>query len=251
MSKVRFKLCAGEALAAILLVFLCCGSSTAMDISVERLPNGFRAISAKGEIVPGDAERLRIALQSADRDENGQKGILLDSPGGLVSEALAIAGVMDREKDVSTWVISGAVCASACAQIVFLSGVYRIVFDGGKLGIHSCSRVGVRAEICNDAIAKNAFQHGVSHGAVMQFMEQRGPSEMAWLSSWEADCWGYTLWPLRYHRGVKRGELSPCFTMVAQCYELFKNSQQSSSLTHDCVVQKINTWLKTLAGAER
>jgi hypothetical protein len=212
-----------------------------MDFSIQRLSNGFRAISAKGKIVDGDAERLRIALQSADRDENGQKGILLDSPGGLVSEALAMAALMDREKNVSTWVLPDAECASACAAIVFVSGNYRIVFDGGKLGIHSCSLGGTRDELCNDEIAQNAFKHGVSYGAVMAYMVQRGPSEMAWLSSWEADCWGLTLWPPTYHRGTKRGEVSPCMKMALQC-GLWK---QSVSTVTNCVVQKFDTWRKT------
>jgi len=41
--------------------------ATAMNISIHRL--GFRAIFAQGAIVNGDAERLRIALRSADGDE--------------------------------------------------------------------------------------------------------------------------------------------------------------------------------------
>jgi hypothetical protein len=239
MSKVGLKLRVGETLAIIFLLSLVAPLS-AMEISIQQLPNGFRAISAKGEIVDGDAERLRVALQSADRDENGTKDILLDSPGGLVSEALAMVAVMDREKDVSTWVISGAECASACAQIVFVSGVYRIIFDGGKIGIHSCSLAGTRDELCNQKIADNAFKHGLSYGAVMQYMAQRDPSEMAWLTSWEADCWGLTLWPASYHRGTKRGEVSPCMKMAAQC-GLFKPQHSVSSVTK-CVVQKFHDW---------
>lgn len=114
MSKVgsRLLLRGREALAAIVLILSFVAPAAAMDISIQRLPNGFRAISAKGVIVDGDAERLRIALQSADIDENGQKNINLDSPGGQVNEALAMAAVMDQDK-VSTWVLPGVECASA------------------------------------------------------------------------------------------------------------------------------------------
>jgi hypothetical protein len=229
--------------AAILLIFSFVAPAAAMDIAIRRLPDGFRSIFATGPIVHGDAERLRIALQSADRDKWGNKDIILDSPGGQVGEALAMAAVMDQEK-VSTWVMSGGQCASACAQIVFLSGNYRIVFDGGKLGIHSCSLGGIRDELCNDEIAQNAFKHGVSYGAVMQYMERRGPSEMAWLSSWEADCQGYTLWPPEHHRGTERGEVSPCLKMAAQC-DVLLNSQGSVSSFAACVVEKFASWRKT------
>jgi hypothetical protein len=187
-----------------------------MDISIQQLPNGFHAVFAKGDIVKGDAEKLRRALPSADRDEDGNKDIALDSRGGDVREALAIAAIMDQEK-VSTYVLAGASCVSACAQIVFLSGTFRMVFDGGRLGIHTCSRNGVRNDLCNSEIADNAFKHGIPYGSVMAFMEQRGPDEAAWFNSTDADCWGYTRWPLKYHRGIKQGEPAPCVIKIREC----------------------------------
>jgi hypothetical protein len=218
ISKAEFALLqrALKGLAAILMMLSFAASAAAMDISNWRLPNGFQAVLAKGTIVDGDAKRLRIALQSADRDEYGFKNLVLDSPGGLVGEALAMAALVDQEK-LSTWVLPGAECASACAQIVFLSGQYRIVFDGGRLGIHSCSKSGIRDDLCNDEIAKNAFVHGIPYGSVMAFMQQRGASEMAWFSSRDADCWGFTLWPPEYHRGIKRGEPAPCVIKIYEC----------------------------------
>jgi hypothetical protein len=139
----------------------------------------------------------------------------------------------------------GAKCASACAKIVFLSGTYRSVFDGGQLGIHSCSLGGIRDELCNDKVAKNAVGHGVEYGSVMQFMLTKGPSEMAWLDSWEADCWGYTLWPPEYHRGKKPGDPSPCIIMAFRC-GVWNNPQPPMSSVHACVVQKFDTWQKTI-----
>jgi hypothetical protein len=187
-----------------------------MDISVKQLPDGFHMVAATGEIIAGDAERLRIALRSADRDRWGNKGVALDSGGGLVNEALAMISIMDEEK-VATVVLSGAECASACAAILFLSGVYRMIFEGGRLGIHSCSMGLVRADLCNEQIAENAFKHGIPHGSVMAFMVQRGPSDMAWFSASGADCWGFTLWPSEYHRGITRGEPAPCVIKAFRC----------------------------------
>jgi hypothetical protein len=130
-----------SALVLVLVLVVGPAPTSAMDISIQRLPDGFHAVFANGFIVPGDTERLRVALQSADRDRWGNKDVALNSGGGSVTEALAMAELMDQEK-VSTYVLAGGECASACAQIVFFSGIYREVFDGGRLGIHSgfCSR---------------------------------------------------------------------------------------------------------------
>ena len=116
-------------------------SASAMEFYILSMRDGIRVVFATGDIVAGDNERLRVALQSADRDQFGLKRVVLKSGGGLVIEALAIVALMDKEK-VSTIVPPSAVCASACAQILFLAGVQHVVMDGGALGIHSCSNGG-------------------------------------------------------------------------------------------------------------
>ena len=45
----------------------------AMDFSIFTLPQGLRVVIAKGEIVAGDAEHLRVVLQSVERDQWGNK----------------------------------------------------------------------------------------------------------------------------------------------------------------------------------
>jgi hypothetical protein len=104
-------------------------SAAAMEFSTKRLSDGDRFVLAKGEIVDGDTERLRTALQSLGRNRFGNKELALESGGGLVAEALKMVALMDQEK-VSTVVLPGTTCASACAQIVFLAGVHRVVADG-------------------------------------------------------------------------------------------------------------------------
>ena len=106
-----------------------------MEFEIIRVPDGQRLVMAKGQIAAGDADRLAVALQSADRDRWGNKGIGLWSPGGSVAEAFAMVRVMDRVR-VNTIVPSDMYCASACSQILFVSGVFRAVLDGGKLGMH-------------------------------------------------------------------------------------------------------------------
>lgn len=183
----------------------------AMEITTMAGPDGRRSVVARGVIGTGDTERLRVALASADRGPDGLRTIAFDSRGGAVDEALAMAALMDREK-VAVVVESGATCASACAQIVFLAGVNRMVQDGGRLGFHSCSRVGARAREsdCNEMIARQAAARGAPYGIVMAFMELTGPAHMRWLDAADADCWGLTIWPEGSKRGMKPGAVPPC-----------------------------------------
>jgi hypothetical protein len=150
-----------------------------MDFSTQQLSDGDHFVLAKGEIVAGDTERLRIALQSVGRNRYGNKEMPLESGGGLVGEALKMVALMDEEK-VSTVVLPGAMCASACAQIVFLAGVHRIVAEGGRLGMHTCAAGRNRSLLCNEIIAQNAFNHGTPHGSVMTFMKYTG---LKWFGS--------------------------------------------------------------------
>jgi hypothetical protein len=63
----------GKAVAAVLLVFNLTETAAAMDISIVRLPNGFRSVLAKGIIDDGDTDGLRAVLRLADRDEHSIK----------------------------------------------------------------------------------------------------------------------------------------------------------------------------------
>lgn len=186
-------------------------SASAMDFTISQGADGARIVVARGPIIAGDAERFRVVLQSADRDTFGHKTIALNSVGGVVGEAFAMAELMDREK-VATVVRPGAVCASACAQIVFLAGLHRVVLDGGRLGLHTCAsaRDGTRSPFCNEMIAQHAVAHGTAYGPIMAFMQMAGATQVKWLDAEDADCWGLTRWPPGIGRGTKEGELPPC-----------------------------------------
>lgn len=183
----------------------------AMEITTIAGPDGRRSVLARDAIAPGDTERLRAALAAADKGQDGLRSIALDSRGGAVEEAFSMAALMDRER-VAVVVRSGAICASACAQIVFLAGVHRFVEDGGRLGFHSCrvAGAGTRAPICNEMIARQAADRGASYGVVMALMQLTGPAQMSWLDAAGADCWGLTVWPDGSGRGTKRGDVPPC-----------------------------------------
>jgi hypothetical protein len=143
-------------------------------------------VHAVGPIEKGDAANF-AALPKFNTLE-------LESPGGLVNEALAIAANMDARGGIRTVVKPGADCASACAMALFVSGTTRIVYMGGRLGIHSCARGGIRAPECNTEMAANATAHGVPWGVIESFGNATKPSDMMWLNAEDAECWGLMKW---------------------------------------------------------
>jgi hypothetical protein len=143
-------------------------------------------VHASGPIEKGDAAKF-AALPKFNT-------LQLDSPGGLVDEALAIAKNMRARGGIRTVVKPGAECASACAMALFVSGETRIVYWGGRLGIHSCARGNVPAPECNKEMATNALAHGVPWGTIEGFGNGTKPSDMLWLSGEDAECWGLMKW---------------------------------------------------------
>ncbi len=75
----------------------------------------------------------------------------------------------------SVYVPSGFGCASACASIIFLSGRFHIVLDGGFIAFHTCS-ININAKphpssFCNERIFDNAWNHGTSFGLLSYLMQ--------------------------------------------------------------------------------
>jgi hypothetical protein len=119
----------------------------------------------------------------------------LDSPGGSVGEALRMVANMDARGGVRAVVKPGSSCASACAMALFVSGKTRVVYMGGRLGLHSCAMPdGTPAPECNEAMAANAVAHGVPWGVIEGFSKYTSPSNMTWLGAEDAECFGLIKW---------------------------------------------------------
>ena len=167
-----------------------------------------RAILASGEIVPGDAGRLARVLGRGTPSYHGTEQILLDSPGGVVVEAIAMAELM-RKTGVTTVVPASAMCASACASVLFVAGKYRAVQPGGQLLIHSCfdARNGRKIDQCDAYLAARAQQQGISGRAMMAFQEiAPGPQYGVLFSADDAACFGLT----RAFGQAALGDNAPC-----------------------------------------
>lgn len=98
-------------------------------IRFELQPGG--VMLAKGAIDPGSATRF-----AAEIEARGEyvKVVQLDSPGGSVSDALAMSKLI-RERQLNTVVEKGALCASSC-PLLLAGGVERTVAEGAVVGVH-------------------------------------------------------------------------------------------------------------------
>ncbi len=90
-----------------------------------------RVLLVSGQIDTGDADRFDTYLSEMQEQPDM---VALHSPGGQVSEALLI-GAQIREAGLSSAVLPGAVCMSACPYIL-AGGVARIVSLQGIVGLH-------------------------------------------------------------------------------------------------------------------
>lgn len=192
---ILLSLCVGEWLGRV---------AHAADVAVVNW-RGHQVLKLSGLIDDGTEQKLAAQLAQVTALPYGLPILLLDSPGGLVDEALLISTLLDQ-KPVHTVVPDGARCASACASIVFIAGKARTVEDHGLLGQHSCSLGGVPDEACNETLSKHAVEHGVSHGSIAAFVNQVSPESMLWFSREDAEGWGLTRYPGEELSGFEKSE---------------------------------------------
>jgi hypothetical protein len=93
------------------------------------LPKGI--LQASGSIDPGAAARFESEF--AERGEY-IRTVSLDSPGGSLDDAMAMARVI-RERKLPTQVRDGALCASSC-PLVLAGGTVRTVAEKAAVGVH-------------------------------------------------------------------------------------------------------------------
>lgn len=167
---------------------------------------GHQVLRLSGPIEAGTAERFAEMAANVPALPHGLPVLLLDSPGGLVDEAMKMSAFMDAHP-FHTVVPDGARCASACASILFIAGKNRTVEGSGLLGQHSCAIDGVKVQSCNDLLAENAVNHGVAYGSVAAFVTYTAPQDIAWLSKQDAEGWSLTRYPWEDLSGFE--EISP------------------------------------------
>jgi hypothetical protein len=102
-------------------------------------------LMATGTITPGLSETF-----AAEIGKRGDyiKTVVLNSPGGSVTDALAM-GRLIREKKFATEVESGKYCASSC-PLVFAGGVERRAGDKAAIGVHQVAATGSASAVPRD-----------------------------------------------------------------------------------------------------
>jgi len=98
-------------------------------LQFELKPGGI--LAASGSIDLGSAARFAEEIEA--RGEY-VKTLSLNSPGGSVDDAMAIARLV-RERGISTEVADGALCASSC-PLLMAGGVTRSAGDQSAIGLH-------------------------------------------------------------------------------------------------------------------
>jgi hypothetical protein len=88
-------------------------------------------LMATGTITPGSSQRLAAEV---GRHSDYIKTVVLNSPGGSVTDALAM-GRLIRDRKFATEVESGKYCVSSC-PLVFAGGVERLAGDKATIGVH-------------------------------------------------------------------------------------------------------------------
>jgi hypothetical protein len=100
---------------------------------------------ATGTITPGTSEAF-----AAEVGKRGDyiKTVVLNSPGGSVTDALAM-GRLIREKKFATEVEGGKYCASSC-PLVFAGGVERRAGDKAAIGVHQVAAISSASAVPRD-----------------------------------------------------------------------------------------------------
>jgi hypothetical protein len=133
-------------------------------------------LMATGTITPGISETF--AGEVAKRSEY-IKTVVLNSPGGSVSDALAM-GRLIRERNFATEIEAGKYCASSC-PLVFAGGVERRVGDKAIIGVHQVAAVGMAAGLPRDEM--NVAQN--ISARCQRYLGDMGVSLQVWVHAME------------------------------------------------------------------
>ncbi|MDE1159904.1 MAG: hypothetical protein PW791_16840 [Neorhizobium sp.] len=144
-------------------------------------------MKAEGAIDPGAADRFKAEL-----DQRGEyvKTISLDSPGGSVSDAIAMSALI-RERKLDTIVATRALCASSC-PIILSGGVKRVAQKDAIIGVHqvfsgggplpSAAEAMSSAQTTTARIARHLDLMGIAPGLWLKALETP-PDRLSYLTA--------------------------------------------------------------------
>jgi hypothetical protein len=133
-------------------------------------------LMATGTITPGISEAF--ATEVSKRGDY-IKAVVLNSPGGSVSDALAM-GRLIRERNFATEIEAGKYCASSC-PLVFAGGVERRVGEKAIVGVHQVATIGSANNLPRDEM--NVAQN--ISAKCQRYLADMGVSLQVWVHAME------------------------------------------------------------------
>lgn len=104
------------------------------EIFIKNSGTGVPQVALEGEIKPGDSSKLLSVIKSNPIDLIVTRGMIVNSPGGSVTEAIKIAKIIEAS-GMTLRVENKDTCASACF-ILFSSASYRWASDEASILVH-------------------------------------------------------------------------------------------------------------------
>lgn len=126
---------------------------------------GGNRILLEGEIIAGDAGRI---IKQISELGTAPKGVILNSPGGSVRDALELGRYLRRES-LSTALRAGDICYSACPYLL-AGGENRTIPDDASVGVHQ--HFFGESTLLPAFIAVENIQRG--QGEVMAYLSEMG-----------------------------------------------------------------------------
>jgi hypothetical protein len=157
------------------------GQSHAMQFQRIPLDDNDVLIMARGPIISGDFERLRLYASGLAPTDH-VLGLAVDSPGGSVLEAEKIAQAIYGAR-MEVVVPGGSECTSACF-LLFAAAKRRIAWADALIGVHSVSIGGEESTATMAAttlMARDAAGYDVPP-AILGKMVSTPPGRTAWLT---------------------------------------------------------------------
>ena len=162
--------------------------AAAADVWAVGGPGEEQGLRLRGPILSGDDKHFATAIEQIEATSSRVTAVALDSPGGVLGAAAAIAGQIHAH-GITTVVENGAICASACV-LLFAAGQARVAGPTAMIGVHGAAdEHGTQtapALVATAAIAQRYAEYGVPL-SVIRRMATTQPGVIAWLTAAEVE----------------------------------------------------------------
>jgi hypothetical protein len=141
-------------------------------------------IFLQGDIAREDADSLETLFRRVQEEGSSVQSVRLNSPGGNLLGAIALAKFIRSHAETSTAVDSGSICASACF-LAFSAGSQKFANYNAWVGIHGVAdglgKTSDETEAATRAMAHISNEFGVPT-EITDKMIATPPADMAWLT---------------------------------------------------------------------